>query len=69
MAARGTHEGIATWVDSFRLHAEFDERFIYYPASRTVQHRPVATSTTMTADAALATLSGGPLAWLREQLG
>lgn len=68
IAARGTDDGVASWVGSFRLYSVFDERFVYHPASRMVRRFPVAASTTMTAEAALTALGEYPAAWLRAQL-
>ncbi|ADP80441.1 hypothetical protein [Pseudofrankia inefficax] len=68
LAARGADEGVAAWVASFRLCLEFGERFVYFPATRTVRRFPVAASTEMTAREGLAELDGRPLSWLREQL-
>ncbi|MDT3441047.1 MULTISPECIES: hypothetical protein [unclassified Pseudofrankia] len=68
LAARGADERVASWVGSFRLCAEFGERFVYYPASRMLQRFPVAASTAMTAEEGLSKLEGRPLSWLREQV-
>ncbi|CAO5244329.1 hypothetical protein [Frankia sp. AgKG'84/4] len=68
LAARGADEAVASWVDSFELCVEFDERYVYYPATRALHRFPVAARTTMTAEEALANLEGRPLTWLREQL-
>jgi hypothetical protein len=68
LAARGADDGVASWVASFRLYAVFDERFVYYPESRTVRRFPVAASTALTAEAALTALDEFPAAWLRAQL-
>jgi hypothetical protein len=68
LAARGADERISSWTDSFRFYPEFGERLVYYPASRQLRRFPVADSTTLTAEEALARLDGYSLAWLREQL-
>ncbi|WP_035929678.1 hypothetical protein [Pseudofrankia saprophytica] len=68
LAARGADERVASWVASFRLCLEFDERLVYYPGSRMLRRFPVAASTAMTAEEGLAKLDGRPLSWLRDQL-
>ena len=68
LAAYGADQEVVSWVGSFRLCVQFDERLVYYPSTRVLQRFPVAGSTRMTVEEGLESLDGRSLSWLRAQL-